>query len=290
MRTQFSIQPLIDLGLTVLESEIYAYLVQNSPATGYRVAKDIGKPTANTYKAIGSLQDKGFIIVEDSTNRLCRAVPTEEFLDVLERRFVQLKKQAKRELVKLKPAPDDERLYYLKTPEQVFERLRQMLKKCEGIALLDLFPMPLEEIRSAIESAASRGVRVAVKVYRTCTIRGAEVVVYQKGERTIERWPGQWANGVVDGQEHLLALLSRDGEGILQAVWSTNTYTSWVYHSSLMFELLHGVLAERLGEEDSILSVPGQYKRLEALNAEEATGYRILTERFSEKEWRDEIL
>ena len=287
MTVRFSAQPLIDLGLTVLESEIYAFLVQNSPATGYRVAKEIGKPTANTYKAIQSLQDKGFIIVEDSTNRLCRAVPMEEFLDGLERRFFYLKTQAKKELSKLKPAPDDERLYYLKTPDQVFERFRKMMKKCKNIALLDFFPETLEKIRGDIGSAVSRGVRVGVKVYRPCKISGAEVVVDLKGDKTIERWPGQWANGVVDGKEHLLALLSRNGRRVLQAVWSTNTYTSWVYHSSLMFELLHAGLMEEFGKGDGHVTLPKKYKKLEAMAAEEAPGYRTLVERFGEKEDRE---
>ena len=288
MKTRFSIQPLIDLGLTVLESEIYAYLIQNSPATGYRVAKKIGKPTANTYKAIQSLQDKGFIIVEDSTNRLCRAVPMDQMLDSLERRFLDLKHKAKKELAKLKPAPDDERLYYLQTSDQVFERFRQMLKKVKHIAILDLFPLCVDRLRNDIESAASRGVSVAIKVYQPCAIHGVEVVMDLKGERTIGRWPGQWANGVVDGQELLLALLSVDGKRVLQAVWSTNTYTSWVYHSSLMFEVLHGALAEGLEKVDRSVQLHRKYKRLQAMAAEEAPGYRILMERFSEKEEKDE--
>ena len=284
MSVQFSIQPLINLGLTVLESEVYAYLLENSPATGYRVAKAIGKPTANTYKSIQLLQDKGAVIMEDGTSRLCRAVPMDEFLNGLEQRFLYLKNEAKKELAKLKPAPDDERIYYLQTPDQVFERLRQMLQKCEKFVLLDLFPLILDQISSDIESAASRGIQIAVKVYRPCEIRGVEVVHAMKGEKTIKRWPGQWANGVIDGKEHVLAFFSMDGKRVLQAVWSMNTYTSWVYHSSLMFELLHGVLLEGFTELNGGIPLPEKYRRLEAMNAEEAPGYRMLVERFSEKE------
>ncbi len=284
MSTPFSIKPLVDLGLTALESQTYAYLSENSPATGYRVAKAIGRPTANTYKAIQSLQDKGAVITEDSTNRLCRAVPMDEFLDGLERRFSHLKKEARKELAKLKPAPEDERFYYLQTPDQVFERLRRMLQKCEQIALFDLFPMTLDQIKGEIEAAAARGIRVAVKVYRPCNVGGAQVVTAPKGQETIKRWPGQWANGVVDGREHMLAFLSRDGARVLQAVWSTNTYTSWIYHSSLMFELLHGVLLERFGELAGNVPLPERYKNLEAMKGEEPPGYQMLLERFSEKE------
>ena len=284
MTSRFSPRPLINLGLTVLESEVYAYLLENSPATGYRVAKFIGKPTANTYKALRSLQDKGAVIIEESTNRLCRAVPMDEFLDALERRFLNSKDEAQKELAKLKPAPDDERLYYLHTPDQVFERLRQMLQRCRYIALLDLFPWALDQIKDDVESAASRGIRTAAKVYRPCEIPGVEVVIAPEGNKTMERWPGQWANGVVDGKEHLLAFFSRDGARVLQAVWSSNTYTSWVYHSSMMHELLHGVLSEDWSSLSGNLNVPEQYQRLQAMKAEEALGYWTLVERFGETE------
>jgi len=284
MNTAFSIHPLVGLGLTPLESKIYAYLSENSPATGYRVAKAIGTPTANTYKAIQSLQDKGAVIIEDGTNRLCRAVATEEFLDRLERRFSDLKTQARKELAKLKPAPEDERFYYLQTSDQVFERFRTMLAKCERVALLDLFPLTLDEIRRDIESAASRGIRVAVKVYQPCEVPGAQVVIAPKGEGTIRRWPGQWANGVVDGREHVLAFFSRDGARVLQAVWSTNAYTSWVYHSGLMFELLHGALLEGFRGLKAKGPLPERYKRLDVIKGADLPGYRTLLERFSEEE------
>ncbi len=284
MPARFSVKPLVALGLTPLESEVYAYLVKNSPATGYRIAKAIGKPTANTYKAIQSLQAKGSIIIEDSTNRLCRAVPMEEFLDRLERQFSHLRNEARNELSKLKPVPEDERFYYLQATDQVFERFRAMLRRCRCIALFDLFPSALEELRADIESVASRGIRTAVKAYLPCEIPGVDVVLAPRGDKTIRRWPGQWANCVVDGKEHLLAFFSKDGTRVLQAVWSANTYTSWVYHSSLMFELLHGALSEGLGELDAAVSPSEKHRRLEEMKAEEAPGYRTLVERFGEKE------
>ena len=280
----FSIQPLIELGLTALEADAYAYLLENSPATGYRVAKGIGKPTANTYKAIHSLQEKGAVIIEDSTSRLCRAVPTEEFLRRLERRFLKAKNEANRELAKLRPAPDDEKFYYLQTPDQVFERFRQMLEACEHIALLDLFPFALDELKGDIERAASRGIHIAVKAYRACKVAGAEIVPAVNGEETMSRWPGQWANGVMDGRSHLLAFLSRDGTRVLQAVWSNNTYTSWVYHSGLMFELLHGVLSQGRPKGKRRGNLPRKYKRLQAMRGEEAPGYHMLLGRFGDKE------
>ncbi len=57
-------RPLQALGFTEIEALIYGYLVENSPATGYRISHAIGKQPPNTYKAIVTLENKGAIIVE----------------------------------------------------------------------------------------------------------------------------------------------------------------------------------------------------------------------------------
>ncbi|MCP4685861.1 MAG: TrmB family transcriptional regulator, partial [bacterium] len=119
--------PLVQLGLTRLEAEIYTFLLEKSPATGYGIAKGTGKPTANTYKALESLHNKGAIIVDDSEARLCRAVPTDELLDNFQHRFETVRNQAQTEFRKLKAAPGDSRVYQLKTPEQLVQRYRKML-------------------------------------------------------------------------------------------------------------------------------------------------------------------
>ncbi len=71
--------PLQALGFTETEALVYGYLVENSPATGYRISHAIGKQPANTYKALRSLEDKGAIIIESGKSNLCQAVPPEEF-------------------------------------------------------------------------------------------------------------------------------------------------------------------------------------------------------------------
>jgi sugar-specific transcriptional regulator TrmB len=242
------VQALVAFGFTALEAEVYVFLVQESPATGYRVAQGIGKPVANTYKAIASLQAKGAILVEEGASRRCRAVPADELLQRLERRFQESRQRAALALSTLKASPDDDRVYHLRTWEQVAERSRQMLARCEQVAVLDLFPGPLEELRPAITQAAARGVRVLVKAYAPAQIERAEVVVNPRGYRVLKRWAGQWLNLVTDGRESLLAFLTRDGKGVHQALWSGSAYLSWVYHSAVGGETILTAVEQSLGK------------------------------------------
>ena len=270
------LQPLTELGLTGLEAEAYGYLLQHAPATGYGVAKGLGKPTANTYKALESLYGRGALILEDSANREFRPVSPGELLDALERRFQERKKRASAELRRLKGVEADDRVYRLQTPEQVLERLRQMLSRCEQVAVLDLFSWAVEHLKDDVEAAASRGLAVAVKVNEPCPMKDAQVVVHPHAQRVARRWPGQWANAVIDGHQHLLALLSSDGTRVVQAIWSGSAFLSLVYHIALVFELQAAALERDLNEGASRDELVATFKSYDRLKAMDAPGYRTL--------------
>ena len=112
------IAPLMGLGFTEIESAAYTFLVQHSPATGYRIAHGIGKPVANTYKAIRSLRSRGAVIVDETARQQCRAVPPAEVFATLERRRRAECDDALDALTRLRPAEDDDGVYALSSREQ----------------------------------------------------------------------------------------------------------------------------------------------------------------------------
>jgi HTH-type transcriptional regulator, sugar sensing transcriptional regulator len=281
MKKPSSANPLVDLGLTELESDIYAYLVENSPATGYRIAQKINKPRANAYEALRSLTEKGAVIVEDAGTQSFRALPPNEFLNQLDQRFQKSKARAAAALSKLKPAAADEKIYRLQSAAQVYQKLKAMLLKSETIVLLDLFPAAVDMIGDAVEETAARGVNVLVKLYRPTPLRRCRVVVAGDGEATMERWPGTWVNGIVDGREHLISLLSKNDGQALEAIWSGNAYLSIVYHSALYFEILHSALRENNAAQKIQLS--RNYRQMAKLGAAQVPGYAVLMKRFGEK-------
>ena len=280
MSTERSVRALVELGFTGLEAEVYTALAQHQPMTAYRVAQLTGKPAANVYKAVESLQAKGAVIVEDGASRVVHAVPADEVLGLLERGFRESRERAAAALAELQSVASDDRVYQLRSREQVIERCRRMLERAERVALIDAFPAPLEELRPEAEAAAARGVVVAAKAYEPLSLREVEVFVHPEGRAVLERWPGQWVNVVVDGREHLLALLTRDGRGVQQAVWSESTYLSWVYHSAVSRELIMADV-ERLisggATSKELRAVMGRHRRIVA---SDAPGFELLVRRF----------
>ena len=83
------------LGFTEVEGRVYVWLAREGAATGYAVAKGIGKPVANVYKAIESLVEKGAVEVDEGgveggDAKTNRAVPVGEIIRAARGRFEAL--------------------------------------------------------------------------------------------------------------------------------------------------------------------------------------------------------
>jgi len=273
------VEPLVALGFTETEAAVYAYLVENAPATGYRVAQDLGKPVANTYKAIESLQQKGAVIADETGTKQCRAVPYEEVLESLEASFDRWRSRASEALAGLQPATEDEGVYGLESRDQVLERARSMLARAEETALVDAFPAPLGEVAGAVEEAAARGVTVTCQVYEPVRLEGVEVVTNAHAEE-VRGWPGDWLNLVRDGTEMMLAFLAVDGPGVHQAIWSRSPFLCWAYQSALAGEILAARLREGIAAGADRDRLERIIERFAGLRAHESMGYRSLARRF----------
>ena len=263
------------LGFSEIEALVYTFLLQESPATGYRVSHAIGKPTANTYKAIAALALRGAVIIDDSENRLCRAVPPGELLERLGRAFDAHKKTAADELAKIKQAAGDDRVYYLTSIEQVIERARAMLAAAKQAALLDLFPKCVSFLSGDLEAAVRRGVRVAARCYVPTALKGVTILTAPNSERVLATWPGQQLSVAIDGDQFLHALLSQDVSRVHQALWSNSTLMSCLQYNALYGEIL-------LTEAEALRRGPTSALGALSLTQLKPLGFRKLNERYGE--------
>jgi HTH-type transcriptional regulator, sugar sensing transcriptional regulator len=248
MAIESGIQAFERLGLTRVEAEVYLHLVQHSPATGYAIAKAIGRTQGATYKVLASLQQRGAVIVDDARTRLCRAIPPDELLRQMEQRFLETKRQAGDAVRGLVESPADDRIYQLTTIEQLYERCHSMLASCSWIAVIDAFPGPLDRLRQDIVSAAGRGVRVAVELYEPAELPGVRVLSHLPQEGILERLPIQWIALSVDGREHLIAALSKDGDRVLQGMWTASLILSWSQLGSAVWAMVAFAMCQKIDQ------------------------------------------
>lgn len=224
-------QILVPFGFTSLESEIYTFLLGESPATGYRVGQALGKAAANTYKAIESLHQKGAVLIEEGTSRLCRAVPSSELLARLTRDFEWRRAEAELMLANLDSEGGDDRIYALRSRAQVIERARHMLGTAEIVVLLACSNHIVDQLGDAIASCVKRPVNVVLMCPEPVRIDKVDSAVYSNPS------PLDEIRLVTDGSEFLLGQFVAGREEVAQASWSKSPYLSICMHRGLSAEL-----------------------------------------------------
>ena len=212
------IAPLVALGFTDLEATVYAHLVTQGEATGYRIAQETGKPVANTYKAIESLERKGAALVEDGPTRIVRAVEPERVLDALAKGHEAERKRAKIALKKVAKVEEDGRAYAVGGAEQTLARARQMLAEAQGYALLRGSSELRDALQEELSDADGRGVDVAA-------IAGEGLTLAVDGDQCLVAPNGIWtrnravARAVFEGLA-AEAALSEIGEAVADGAGS----------------------------------------------------------------------
>lgn len=281
MRSEDAIESLRELGFNQLEAEVYLYLLPSPPVTAYRIGQALGRPTANVYKAVESLARRGAVLVEDGDQRVCQAVPVAELKKQLEKGFQRSLEVMERSLAKLESAPPDERVYKIESAVRLFEQCSQMLDRAQTVVVVDAFPHALERIRPRLLEVLKRGVALYVEAYEPIDLPGARVILVPMGRKSIATWQSEQLNLVVDGREHLLALLTTDLESVRQAVWSNSIYLSCIHHAGRLCEhtLVAMIAASSQGNSKEALrlltqhrfffnsQVPGQQELLRRFNS-----------------------
>ncbi len=252
------------MGFTKLEAEIYAFLLPHSPATGYKIAKGIGRSFTNTYKSISSLEAKGAVLVDEGSNRLCRAVPLEELLDQIERRFSHQRLEALELARQIPESSVDARIYQLHSADQVYARFRTLLAGAKERILMELFPEPLEELRDDIEGAAARGIHAAARIYHPASLQGVRTIVSPYGEEDLATIPSQWLALFVDGEQFLLGDLFPESRGVYRAAWSANPFMARAFFDYVNSDLHHYSFHAELEKAETIEELRESYDELKA--------------------------
>lgn len=231
------VDALTALGFTETEALVYCELLEDSPATGYRLAHAVGKAPANTYQALSALAQKGAVMVDESDGKFFRAVPPAELLAALATTFEAKREAAAAVLERVALPAEDDRIYQLKSAEQVMQRALTMIDGARETLLFDLFPAPFAALLPALERAARRGVLVGGVTYGSAAEPRPSFVVARGGDYVARRWPGRQVMVVADAREHLAALLSRDGESVLHGTWSDSAWLACAHHNGLACEV-----------------------------------------------------
>jgi sugar-specific transcriptional regulator TrmB len=221
------VRPLLgNVGFSGLETDVYMALLKEPGASGYRVAQMVGKQAANIYKALDSLRTKGAVLADESTRpTMYVALPIREYMDAKRRDIEALQTQIEHEMEDVAASPAHGGIFELSSIAQVYERCRDLLRNAKTVVLLNVDARPLEELRSELNAAADRGVRVLIKTR-------APVPGQPPGPEAAR---GEELAIAVDFKEYVQAFLKSDGSGVEEAIWVRHPHLAnqvcWLFQS-----------------------------------------------------------
>ena len=258
------------LGYTQLESEIYLFLLKHGLSTGYAIAKGINKPAANVYKALETLGQKGGVVSSLGSNKTFNAVNWKDLLDQHTKQFNDNIDMLSEQLETFVQPEVDEQVYQMNNREQVIETTLKMIDAADSIILGDIEPIALPLFADALERAAKRGVEVRVKLYELADLAGVTVTLRRHGEPIHIKSSDVAFSFSCDGYQFVLAMLSREGNGVIQAFQSHSVLMNITMHTQILYGQVLTDLKKFLKDDDlvSAKAVLADTEHLHPLSAE----------------------
>jgi HTH-type transcriptional regulator, sugar sensing transcriptional regulator len=126
--------------------------------------------------------------------------------------------------------------------EEIFGRALEVLGRARSLVLVQVWAKDAPMLRTGLEEASRRGVRVAVVAYGDPGMDFAKVYLHEPGPDEIEReYGGRWLILSVDGREIVAGIVSMGKES--RAAWSSHPgiampITEQIKHDIYVAEML----------------------------------------------------
>ena len=254
---------LVELGLSGLEARIYLSLLKNSRRTGYQVAKELGEPVANTYKAMESLRKEGLALAEASAKvKAYSALPIGLYLDQRELQFSRKRRVLEDSLKSLVPAPTGEGYYTVENTDQLYTLASSLIAAAKEAIAVDATLLPLEQIQGDLQRAARKGRNVLIKSYTAVKIPGCAVVHSEQMASSLSELPFQLLHLVVPGEGYIIALTDIDNSRLFSGIYVRNLFLSILAYNGFTMEFLVTRAFEMLHRGRSGSEVLKEWNRL----------------------------
>ena len=224
------IDKLVKIGFSEYEAKAYVALLRESPVTGYQLSKLSGVPRSMIYEVLGKLTARGAAMTLRTGGATKYApVPAIEFLDQLRREHEELTDSLKDDLAILTAAPNLEYVWNIEGHDNIMAKAMEMIVQAKSGIYLALLPATFPTLKSSLEGAVARGVRVVIYTASALELPGGQVVVAPLSEEALTQVGG------------LGLILVIDGEEVLVAEWlpATQARASWTSSPLLVFIAEH---------------------------------------------------
>jgi sugar-specific transcriptional regulator TrmB len=239
------VHELTGLGFTEYEARIYLALLEENPATGYRLSKRSGVPRSMAYETLSRLDARGVVMQshEGKTTRY-RPLPPDVLLARERARHTQRLETLSQGLGRLYQAAEGDQLWSITGREAMLAYAGRQLESARSELMFVLNDDMLSELADAIEDACARGVRVRALLTGERMLNCGEAAHHPPLESELQELSNSLVV-VVDGREVLIA----GGEPQYTGTITNNRDLVLIARQFIWMELFAQHVYTSLGEE-----------------------------------------
>lgn len=263
-----------ELGFTEYEAKAYLALLDESPASGYKVAQNSGVPRSKVYEVLGGLVRRGAVLVNHGDPVQYAPLPPKELISRRRREMENSLVAAEKSLQRYAESSGSRDVIWdIKGREEILERAREVAGRAERSILVEIWEEDAPELREALAAAAERGVDVGVVAYGEPDYPFAKVYLHDLVDEITSGLGARWIVLSADMREVVTGIVSLGRDS--RAAWTTHPglvvpTTELIKHDIYIQDMLdehRELLEESFGP--SLVGLRDQLKRLEALGSAE---------------------
>lgn len=172
------IDALMQAGFTRHESVLYVTLCREGELTGYEASKITGIPRSNAYLGLAGLADKGGAYKINGEASKYGAVPANELVENLKRKFSQVIRVIEEEIPQVNIPKDT--FVTINGSTQIINKMKNLINQAQYRIYISISGEQLELVLKELIQAKERGLKV-VMITSDCTaIEGITFYMAQK--------------------------------------------------------------------------------------------------------------
>ncbi|MBM4761770.1 TrmB family transcriptional regulator [Bacillus sp. B15-48] len=244
-----------NLNFTEYEAKAYLTLLEESPLTGYAVAKHSGVPRSKIYEVLDSLAGRGDILVSPGNSLQYTPVPAKELIKHRRLKAEENFELAEKSLAQFEQSANDrENIWNITGRSDILEKVKTCILAAKKRILLEIWKEDFIELESELRQVATSGVKVIIIAYGEIESDFAEVYCHYMGSQMTEEYGGRWLVFSGDDTEVVAGIVSLGEDS--RAAWTMHVglvmpITEVIIHDLYVMEIMdkhRELLEESFGE------------------------------------------
>ncbi|NRD79822.1 TrmB family transcriptional regulator [Bacillus sp. BRMEA1] len=237
-----TLETLKNLNFTEYEAKAYLALLEESPLTGYAVAKNSGVPRSKIYEVLDSLVLQGDIFVSYGNTPQYIPVPAKELIRNRRLKAEEAFEQAEKSLAKFEQSTNDrENIWNITGRNEILDKVKACILSAEKRVLLEIWEEEFKELESVLRQAANKGVNITIIAYGEFESEFAHVYHHDMSREITEEYDGRWIVFSGDDAEVVAGIVSLDKDS--RAAWTMHVglvmpITEVMIHDLYLMEIM----------------------------------------------------